>query len=61
MIPKSKPSWPSIKPSLRPSMNESPNYPTSADWGDAPDDPDFEPGIIELYEDDSAAAEWETD
>ena len=42
-------------------MNESPTYPTSADWTAAPDDPDFDPDIIDIYEDDSGAAGWETD
>ncbi len=42
-------------------MNESPNYPAKADWKDAPDDPDFEPDIIELYDDDAGADDWETD
>lgn len=42
-------------------MNESPNYPTSADWRDAPDDPDFEPDIIDIYDDDAGADDWETD
>ena len=61
MIPKYKPSWPNTRPNWTPSMNESPNYPTSADWRDAPDDPDFEPDIIDIYEDDAGAPEWETD
>ena len=42
-------------------MPASPNYPTSADWTSAPDDPDFDPDIIDIYEDDAGAAEWETD
>ena len=42
-------------------MRESPNYRTSADWTAAPGDPDFDPDIIDIYEDDTGAAEWETD
>ena len=42
-------------------MRESPNYHNSADWTAAPDDPDFDPDIIDIYEDDAGAAEWETD
>ena len=42
-------------------MNESPNYPASADWKDAPDDPHFEPDIIDIYEDEAGADDWETD
>ena len=42
-------------------MNESPTYPISPDWASAPDDPDFDPDIIDIYEDDAGAAEWETD
>ena len=34
-------------------MRESPNYHNSADWTAAPDDPDFDPDIIDIYEDDS--------
>ena len=40
-------------------MRESPNYPTSPDWAAAPDDPNFDPGIIDDIEDAAAADYWE--